>query len=43
LATGCEDFVLPLERVAVALISLVMAPGGADLLAVAALSRASYA
>jgi len=43
LATGCVDFVLPLERVAVALISLVMAPGGADLLAVPTPSWAAYA
>jgi two-component system, chemotaxis family, protein-glutamate methylesterase/glutaminase len=34
-ATGCVDFVLPLHRIAQALVSLVMAPGGADLLTVA--------
>jgi chemotaxis response regulator CheB len=28
MATGCVDLVLPLERVAVAFISLVMAPAG---------------
>lgn len=33
-ATGCVDFVLPLRRLGPALITLVMAPGGADLLAV---------
>ena len=33
-ATGCVDFVLPLERIAPALIALTMAPGGADLLRV---------
>jgi two-component system chemotaxis response regulator CheB len=34
IATGCVDFVLPLERVAPALTALTMAPGGAELLAV---------
>ncbi len=34
IATGCVDFVLPLERLGPALITLVMAPGGADLLTV---------
>jgi two-component system chemotaxis response regulator CheB len=33
-ATGCVDFVLPLERIAPALTALTMAPGGAELLAV---------
>jgi two-component system chemotaxis response regulator CheB len=32
--TGCVDFVLPLPRIATALIALTMAPGGAQLLAV---------
>jgi len=31
IATGCVDFVLPLERIAAALIALVMARGAADL------------
>ncbi|CAA9394192.1 MAG: hypothetical protein AVDCRST_MAG66-1040 [uncultured Pseudonocardia sp.] len=35
IATGCVDFVLPLHRIAPALITLVMAPGGAELLTVA--------
>ena len=34
LATGCVDFALPLHRIAQALVSLAMAPGGAELLAV---------
>ena len=34
IATGCVDHVLPLERIAPALVALTMAPGGADLLAV---------
>ena len=34
LATGCVDFALPLERLPAALISLTMAPGGADLFTV---------
>jgi two-component system, chemotaxis family, protein-glutamate methylesterase/glutaminase len=34
IATGCVDFVLPLDRIAPALITLAMAPGGADLLTV---------
>jgi two-component system, chemotaxis family, protein-glutamate methylesterase/glutaminase len=34
IATGCVDFVLPLNRIAPALITLAMAPGGADLLIV---------
>lgn len=33
-ATGCVDHVLPLEKIAPALTALVMAPGGAKLLAV---------
>ncbi|HEX8518438.1 MAG TPA: chemotaxis protein CheB [Pseudonocardia sp.] len=33
-ATGCVDFVLPLDRIAAALIALSMAPGAADLFAV---------
>ena len=33
-ATGCVDFVLPLDRMAAALVTLTMAPGGADLLTV---------
>jgi two-component system chemotaxis response regulator CheB len=32
IATGCVDFVLPLERIAPALVALTMAPGGAELL-----------
>lgn len=32
--TGCVDFVLPVERLASALITIVMAPGAADLFAV---------
>jgi two-component system chemotaxis response regulator CheB len=34
IATGCVDFVLPPERIAFALIALVMAPGGAELFSV---------
>lgn len=34
MATGCVDFVLPLERISAALIALTMAPGGADVLRV---------
>jgi two-component system chemotaxis response regulator CheB len=34
IATGCVDFVLPLHRIPQALTTLVMAPGGADLLTV---------
>lgn len=34
IATGCVDHVLPLSRIAAALVALVMAPGGAELLAV---------
>jgi two-component system chemotaxis response regulator CheB len=34
MATGCVDFVLPLERIPAALVALIMAPGGADLLRV---------
>jgi two-component system chemotaxis response regulator CheB len=34
IATGCVDFVLPPDRLSFALIALVMAPGGADLLTV---------
>jgi two-component system, chemotaxis family, protein-glutamate methylesterase/glutaminase len=43
MATGCVDFVLPLARIACALIALTMAPGGAHLLAVAPSSWAAYA
>jgi two-component system, chemotaxis family, protein-glutamate methylesterase/glutaminase len=32
LATGCVDFVLPLDRIPHALVTLTMAPGAADLL-----------
>lgn len=35
IATGCVDFVLPLERIAAALASLAAAPGGAELFRVA--------
>ena len=31
IATGCVDFVLPPERIAVALSAFVMVPGAADL------------
>lgn len=34
LATGCADFVLPLDRLAAAVLALTTAPGGAALLAV---------
>jgi two-component system chemotaxis response regulator CheB len=34
MATGCVDFVLPLPRIAAALVALTMAPGAADLLRV---------
>jgi two-component system chemotaxis response regulator CheB len=34
IATGCVDFVLPLERISTALTALAMAPGGADLFTV---------
>jgi two-component system chemotaxis response regulator CheB len=34
IATGCVDFILPPERMPAALISLAMAPGGAQLLTV---------
>jgi two-component system chemotaxis response regulator CheB len=34
IATGCVDFVLPLDRIATALTALAMAPGGADLFTV---------
>jgi two-component system chemotaxis response regulator CheB len=34
IATGCADFVLPPDRMAVALLALTTAPGAADLLAV---------
>lgn len=34
IATGCADFVLPLPRIATALLALTVAPGGADLLTV---------
>ena len=34
IATGCADFVLPLQRISTALLALATAPGGADLLAV---------
>jgi two-component system, chemotaxis family, protein-glutamate methylesterase/glutaminase len=34
IATGCVDFVLPLERISTALVALTMAPGGAELLTV---------
>lgn len=33
-ATGCVDFVLPLERIGAALVAICMAPGGAELLKV---------
>ena len=32
IATGCVDFVLPLDRIPQALVTLAMAPGGAALL-----------
>lgn len=34
IATGCVDFILPVERIGAALVALTMAPGGAALLAV---------
>jgi two-component system chemotaxis response regulator CheB len=34
IATGCADFVLPLERISSALLALTTAPGAAELLAV---------
>jgi two-component system chemotaxis response regulator CheB len=34
IATGCVDFVLPLDRIGPAVVALALAPGGADLLAV---------
>lgn len=34
IATGCVDFVLPLDRIGPALVALAMAPGGAALLTV---------
>lgn len=34
IATGCVDFVLPLARIAPALVTLSMAPGGADMFVV---------
>jgi two-component system, chemotaxis family, protein-glutamate methylesterase/glutaminase len=34
IATGCADFVLPLERLSTALVALAVAPGAADLLTV---------
>lgn len=34
IATGCVDFVLPLERIPAAIVALTMAPGGADLFTV---------
>lgn len=34
MATGCADFVLPLHRLAAAIVALTVAPGAADLLAV---------
>lgn len=34
IATGCADFVLPLDRLATAVLALSIAPGAADLLAV---------
>jgi two-component system chemotaxis response regulator CheB len=34
IATGCVDFVLPLSRIAPALVALTMAPGGAELFTV---------
>lgn len=34
LATGCVDFVLPVHRIAAALIALIMAPGAAELFTV---------
>jgi two-component system, chemotaxis family, protein-glutamate methylesterase/glutaminase len=34
IATGCVDFVLPMHRIAPALVALTMAPGAAELLTV---------
>jgi two-component system chemotaxis response regulator CheB len=34
IATGCADFVMPPERIPYALITLAMAPGGAELFSV---------
>lgn len=34
IATGCADFVLPVERITIALLALTTAPGAAELLAV---------
>ena len=34
IATGCVDFVLPSQRIAAGLLSLALAPGGAELFAV---------
>jgi two-component system chemotaxis response regulator CheB len=34
MATGCADFVLPINRLSTALFALATAPGAADLLAV---------
>jgi two-component system chemotaxis response regulator CheB len=34
LATGCVDFALPLDRIAHALVTFVMAPGGAEVFTV---------
>lgn len=34
IATGCVDFVLPVQRMAPAIVALTLAPGGADMLAV---------
>jgi two-component system chemotaxis response regulator CheB len=41
IATGCIDFVLPLERIAAGVVALTMAPGAAELLAVPAPSWAA--
>lgn len=34
IATGCVDFVLPIEKMRAALMALILAPGGAELLRV---------
>jgi two-component system chemotaxis response regulator CheB len=34
IATGCADFVLPVERIASALVALTTGPGAAELLTV---------
>jgi two-component system chemotaxis response regulator CheB len=34
IATGCTDFVLPLEKISAALLALTTAPGAAELLTV---------